>query len=56
MLKSSTLEMEAAFHSETLVSTKPHGVTTQKTVTYIVTTVRTSNPFIYPEDKGSQFF
>jgi hypothetical protein len=47
--------MEAAFHSETFVYTKLHGATTLRTVTYIITTVKPQNPFIYPEDRGSQF-
>jgi hypothetical protein len=37
-----TLMMEALFSSETSVLTRVHGTTSQKTVFFIVTTVKTS--------------
>jgi hypothetical protein len=41
------LMMEAARASETLVhSYRLHGATTQKTVIFVLTAVKTSNPFI----------
>jgi hypothetical protein len=40
---SSSLKMEAAGSSESLVNTKLHGITFEKTLIFLVTTTRTSN-------------
>jgi hypothetical protein len=41
------LMMEAARTSETLVTTKLHGATTQKTAIFVLTAVRISNPTLH---------